>query len=360
MDDFRELVEAVASRAAEVVARLNLGGPIGPSGRERTTIDQAAEALLAVEPRVLAVVAQRLRASCTLSSSGAATWASSFSLGADAAVSIQRSGRAREEALRRLSLSPDPRVVPFLLLRLDDIVPQVRVLAGEAVRARLLPGYAAVFARSLGLITVLGGRQRGQVRAVREFLAAPAQRSALVALYNDPDPKVRVQAFRLSLEGDPEVVLRALVDPAPSVWLWAARVLCSGQVPVPVRLRGLPRLENSRAPRVRLMALQAIDRTPRELEERWLFDAHSSVRYEARVRLKAAAPEQSYSRPRKLAIALLQASSTPPSQLVGALGTLADVGRGEDVLLIEGFLAMNGPVRREARRTLGILRGLHG
>ncbi|MGC4119526.1 MAG: hypothetical protein QM765_34140 [Myxococcales bacterium] len=349
-------MEVALGRGLAVIEELNLRGESSP---------ELASALLDVPPLALAVVAQRFRASATLSPFGAMSWSSRAADAAvDAAVSLQRNGRARELAVQRLAAAAEPKVVPFLLLRLDDIVPAVRASAAEAVLSRLQAENAPTFARCLGLLAVLARRQRGQaaaaVRGVREFLASPEQWRLLADQFRDPDGTTRLEAFKLALTGDPDVVLLALADSDPGVRRWAMRTLCSRQVSSEVRHRGLPFLESSRDARVRLMALKA--RAPElsagALEARWLFDAHSSVRLEARKLLTALAPDRPVTRSRELAIAALKKPETPAAVRVGALGTIADLGRSADIALVAPFLDEPGAVRREAKRTLRILETL--
>jgi hypothetical protein len=146
-----------------------------------------------------------------------------------ALLSMHRSGFLRELALQVLAASTDSRVVPFLLLRADDIVPGLRRNAEEAVAARLRPEHATAVARSLGIIELLAARVRGGggtlVRSIRDFLAEPAQREALVLASRDEDASVRRAAFELRLRtergerGEPvAVVLReALADEDPRI-----------------------------------------------------------------------------------------------------------------------------------------------
>jgi len=345
-------------RCLQIIQELNLRGAVSPG---------LAEPVLETEPLALTVIAARMRKEATLSPYGMLSWSSGAGTQTvDAVVSLQRNGQARELAVRRLSEGDDSRVIPFLLLRLDDSVPAIRARAAEAVLSRLRPAHAAMFGRCVGLLAALSRRQRGQaaaaLRGVRDFLSAPAQWHELAKLFRSSEPRTRLEAFRLAFPGDPEVVLLALPDADPRVRLWAMRTLCSRSISSELRCRGLPTLEASRDYRVRLMALKAgaAGRTAEELEARWLFDAHSSVRLEARMMLGALVPERPPSRTRERALAALLSLAASPAQRTGALGTLADLGRAEDIELVKQFLGEPGPVRKEARRTLRILGGLGG
>jgi hypothetical protein len=65
-----------------------------------------------------------------------------------ALLSTHRSGYVRELALGHLADSSEEIVVPFLLLRVDDIVPGLRATAESALLARLQPRFAPAFGRS--------------------------------------------------------------------------------------------------------------------------------------------------------------------------------------------------------------------
>ena len=62
--------------------------------------------------------------------------------------SMHANGFVREEAVRRLGLFHDGSELPYLLLRLNDWVTQVRQLAHDAIRDRINPDYAESFVRN--------------------------------------------------------------------------------------------------------------------------------------------------------------------------------------------------------------------
>ncbi|MES9553549.1 MULTISPECIES: hypothetical protein [unclassified Streptomyces] len=61
-----------------------------------------------------------------------------------ALMSFDRSGYLREAGVARLAGTDDPFAVPFLLLRLNDPVEQVRVPSQDAVAARLAPEHVGL------------------------------------------------------------------------------------------------------------------------------------------------------------------------------------------------------------------------
>ncbi|MCA9536245.1 MAG: hypothetical protein KC593_21315, partial [Myxococcales bacterium] len=154
-----------------------------------------------------------------------------------ALLSTHRNGYVREVALHVLTDSGQPWVLPFMLLRCDDIVASLRASATAAVQRSLHPRYADALASSLGLLAQLAERQRGGggsvVPSVRSFLAEPPQRPALLRASHDADPRVRRLAYALRLaqpvgESPLEVLSAALGDPAIGVHTWAARTAISG------------------------------------------------------------------------------------------------------------------------------------
>lgn len=278
-------------------------------------------------------------------------------VGAAALLSLHRSGYVREIALDVLARAPEPFVVPFLLLRADDIVDALAARAFAAVEARLRPEYTATFVRSLRIVELLRGRRRGgaRVRRIREFLAGEPIAS------DDPDPLVRRLAFGLRLEREARALVldRALADPDTAVRLWAARTAISRATTDDEKRALLPALEASRSAWTRCLALRArtrLDPSDAPLEAA-LLDPHAAPRHLARTLLNARHPARAPSATREAALAVLR-PETGAARLTGALGALADVGRATDAEAVARFLGHPvARVRAEARRTARLLAG---
>lgn len=277
-----------------------------------------------------------------------------------ALLSMHRSGYIRELAVRHLATANDDLVVPFLLLRADDIVPSTRSLAEAAISARLDPAHTAALARSLGIVEVLRRRQRGAggplVRAVDDWLLQDVCREALVVASDASGLAVRRAALRLRLRAGPRrpVLERALSDGDTGIRLWAARAAATS--PNDADKRALvPLLEASRSAWTRLLGLRArakldVDDGPLE---RALLDPHAAVRYAARTLLRARHPERAFGETRRAALAVLGDPRVSTAAVVGSLGALADVGLAVDVGLLARFVVdPRARVRIEARRTL--------
>lgn len=85
--------------------------------------------------------------------------ASDFLLGV---ASFHNNGYVRESALEMLSRVRSGIELPFVLLRLNDWVPQIRRIAADAISARLETDYASHFIRKLWLVSRLRSCGRGE------------------------------------------------------------------------------------------------------------------------------------------------------------------------------------------------------
>ncbi len=282
-----------------------------------------------------------------------------------AILSMHRSGYVRELALAHLEHAKAPRVVPFLLLRADDIVPALRERAEKAIEVRLRPDLADTFARCLGIVEMLRGRSRGGggplVRHVQDFLAQPECREGLALACSDEDAVVRRAAFALRLRGEPavHVLASALADRDTHIRHWAARTAISRVTTDEDKRALVPLLAASRSAWTRSLALRArehFDRSDDFLEEA-LLDHHEAVRYLAMTLLRKRHPDRAFGETRKRALAILASKSAPVRELVGALGALADVGLAGDASEVARLLEDPRPsVRAEAARTSSMLR----
>lgn len=280
-------------------------------------------------------------------------------------LSLHRSGYVRESALELLAESTDAVVVPYLLLRADDIVAALREQAERSLLARLRPADSLAFARALPLVEALRSRIRGRRSAVAAkvdaLLLAPSGHAALDEASTDRDPLVRQACLALRLRlGAPLVVLRqALADGDLRVRMWAARMAVAKHVAAAVRLALVPVLEASTSARTRALAVHAraqLDPNDEPLEAS-LLDPHALVRLVARTQLRARHPDRPFGAPRRRALAVLHDAGASVPALVGALGTLADVGTSEDLTAVSAFAAHpRARVRHEAERTRDHLR----
>ena len=98
-------------------------------------------------------------------------------------ASFHGCGYVREQAVELLAKIFDGSELPYLLIRTNDWVAQVRCAALEAIRARITPEYAGYFVNNLMLIERLQHSARydhtEQVCRIFQLLQQPDTRSAL-------------------------------------------------------------------------------------------------------------------------------------------------------------------------------------
>ncbi|WP_329199597.1 hypothetical protein [Streptomyces sp. NBC_01435] len=274
-----------------------------------------------------------------------------------ALMSFDRSGYLREAGVARLAGTDDPFAVPFLLLRLNDPVEQVRVLSQDAVAARLGPGHVGLLVELLPLIDGLRRRRRaGRVLAAVEELL---HRGGMEALWNgarSDDPLIRESSLRWLARTDPVAAAgTAFTTRDPALWQWAARTATSPRLTPAEQDALLPLLEGSSSPRIRLRALRARARQPHGEAQlrRAVLDPDARIRYHARATLYARGHTDLAPRVYRDALA---PAAVPDTTAIGALGGLADLGAARDVPRILDFTAHpKARVRAEAWRALSIL-----
>jgi len=208
------------------------------------------------------------------------------------------SGYVREAALRRL-MSEDRSVLalPYLLLRVNDWVEQVRTVAKAGVKMLLAPKHAAAWVPVLGLIDQLRARSRVDhawlTDAVTELLLRPESRSELLTAVRSGDRLVARWAFRAAMtlpDADRATfVSLALESGDPVVRLHAAGAV-RAWVGCPDRARFLANMTSDRFMPVRREALYAaLDDTPerrRTALRAAMLDRHASMRHAARFYLR--------------------------------------------------------------------------
>jgi HEAT repeat protein len=145
-------------------------------------------------------------------------------------ASFHSSGYVREAAVEKLALQRMGKELPFLLIRLNDWVMQVRDTAARAVRARIEPAYAVHFLANIALVLRLracGRVDRQFVDEVRGLLKRPECKDLLQAAMASKDRAIRRISFQLAAEADPSArasIIRAVMtDPDAVARSWAVR-----------------------------------------------------------------------------------------------------------------------------------------
>jgi hypothetical protein len=140
-------------------------------------------------------------------------------------ASFHPSGYVREAAVEWLDALAAGRELPFLILRLNDWVPQVADRALAAVRRRLTSTHAAKLVEAFPLFLALRRSTRRDHQAVVDdvlaFLRHPGQRDAVAVGMQSPDRVVRRTCFQLARDAAGarmDVLLAAaLRDPDPAI-----------------------------------------------------------------------------------------------------------------------------------------------
>jgi HEAT repeat protein len=119
-------------------------------------------------------------------------------------MSSHASGFKRENAVRRLGMLGDPTAIPYLIVRANDWVPQVRAAARDALRKLLRAGSGEAFVASLPAImhlqTCTRDDHRELMQAVQDFLLHEENAPHLMAGLNSLDAQIARLATRLLVE----------------------------------------------------------------------------------------------------------------------------------------------------------------
>jgi len=212
-------------------------------------------------------------------------------------ASFHSSGYVREAAVKRLALITSGAELPFLLLRVNDWVVNVREAAYDAIRARFKPDYARSFIQNLALVSRLGqaGRSdpRPLVQAIYQLLQSRECRTALLESLLSDDRFIKRASFKLALsacEADlPEVVRKALDQKDTVVRVWAAQTVSSAFTGATLdhflTLMKHDKFTPVRRETLRILVRQNSAALLVELHAA-LLDTHASMREEARYHLR--------------------------------------------------------------------------
>src|SRR5260370_306373 len=116
---------------------------------------------------------------------------------------MHRSGYVREAALRLLAETKDGTDLPYLFIRLNDWVAEIRRFAESAIAERLRPQSAPGLVELLPLVRHLGRWSRAEQdmeSRINEVLSAPESRQAMLSGLRSNDVEVRRAVARLLIE----------------------------------------------------------------------------------------------------------------------------------------------------------------
>lgn len=256
-------------------------------------------------------------------------------------VSFHYSGYVREAAVRELATQHTGEELPFLLIRLNDWVSEVRAAAEGAIRERIAPEYAVHLLANIGLVLRLracGRVDKHFVDDVCSLLKRPECKGILQAGMTSNERTIRRISFQLAAEADPSTrtaIIRAvLTDPDAVARSWAVRHflldVTSEELPTIVEP-----LLNDRFMPVRRDALWAVatkrpDLAARPLR-RALLDSHVSMRETARQFLTVAGIAD------VRAFYLEAIERGVDKQRFAAICGLGEVGAASDVALLSAY-----------------------
>jgi len=145
-------------------------------------------------------------------------------------ASFHFSGYVRQAAVAELASQRTGKELPFLLIRLNDWVSQVREAAAKEVRARIEPDYAVHLLANISLVLRLrhcGRVEKKFVDDICVLLKRAECRDVLQVGTKSKDKTVRRISFRLAAEAEPSsrtAIIRAVMtDPDAVARSWAVR-----------------------------------------------------------------------------------------------------------------------------------------
>ena len=280
------------------------------------------------------------------------------------AMSFHWSGYVREAAVRQLAQIRTGDELPFLLIRLNDWIPQVRTAARQTIQDRTTPAYAHHFAGNLRLLQQLLIWERIDhstfLRWILEYLRKPECSAALDQRLSSPNPVDRRLAFELLARPDYEELAsllgKASQDADPMIRLWAIRK-ARNYLPPETLLSMATKAMSDRYAAIRAQAVYAhVEHGPTEVISGtlrpFLLDRSASLRSLARFHLATREPIDFANFYRELI------ASDRPSKRAMAIESLGEVGTTSEADLIQKCLAEAHPgVRAASIRALSRLDG---
>jgi HEAT repeat protein len=268
-------------------------------------------------------------------------------------LSCHSSGYIREAAVRELAQLNSGAELPFLLLRLNDWVGNVREIARTLVFARIRHEYAFAFVKWLPLVLRLRVTRRGRneeiIERVKELFQSPEAAHLLEAGRGSEDRLTRRFCYEASFgrhhECGDALLARALLDSDFHIRVIATRAL-GHRAPSPENQKMIETALRSPFSRVRYEALRSYaEKYPEAAEAeltRALLDPNISIREEAQFYLNRAA---------KFSVRefyIEQIATSSGKTLASSLSGLGEVGRKEDSALLSQYLAAKQPLVRAA------------
>jgi len=256
-------------------------------------------------------------------------------------VSFHYSGYVREGAVRELATQRTGKELPFLLIRLNDWVSEVRAAAEGAIRERIVPEYAVHLLANISLvlrIRACGRVDKQFVDDVCGLLKRPACKETLQAGMASKDRIIRRISFQLAAEADPSTrvasIRAVLTDPDAVARSWAVRhflpEVTAEELPAIIEPLLNDRFMPIRRDALWVVATKRPDLAARPLR-RALLDNHVSMREAARQFLAVAGIADA----RAFYIEAIEHGAD--KQRFSAICGLGEVGAASDVSLLSAY-----------------------
>ncbi|HET6248192.1 MAG TPA: hypothetical protein VFE47_10885 [Tepidisphaeraceae bacterium] len=276
-------------------------------------------------------------------------------------MSFHGSGFVREAAVRELADHHAGAELPFLLIRLNDWVSQVRGNAAKAVAQRIRVDYAPHFLRCLPLIDRIREQKREDHRemigAILELLRSEECRPVLRGGLQGQERQTCRMVFQLLVEPPADDLSPILHESTRSndavIRLWAARILRQKLEGESLR-EMLERFSEDRFMPVRREALYGfVERLPSMASNRSraaLLDPHASTRDLARFFLRQTGDRDFAGYYRE------HLTETDGRKLAAAIAGLGETGAAEDAADLQRFASHpDSRVRRAAIRAIAAM-----
>lgn len=208
-------------------------------------------------------------------------------------LTMHWSGYIREAAVRKMIEHDQPYTFPYLLLRLNDWVPEIRDLAKLALERKRKPEYAKLWMEHIILVERLRicGRDLFEewIESIHNLLRQKECRYVIHSARLSPDAYIRRLAFRISVEAEETdngmIIEQALRDDDPSIRRWAAQRV-DGMLSGQQLKEALLRMQQDSVPFIRRESLASLaamfPADASEIIPRRLLDPNLSVRDTAR------------------------------------------------------------------------------
>ncbi len=280
-------------------------------------------------------------------------------------LSLHPNGHIREQAIERLC-GGQASALRFLLLRLNDWVPQVRSAADRAVRARLTAEHLSEWLEVVGLLDALQSRSRHDHRwlneAVAKLMCSSGSTQTLERALGSGERRVARWAMNAAMTL-PDTKRRRFIDLGLANVDPVCRNIAASEVrrwtACPGRAALLQCMRENRLMHIRREALYAMVDAPTAARIAWLqeslLDAHRSIREAARHFLRSDVPEFDARAPYTRELACDSAAN-----LRAAIAGLGETGGPDDCEWLTPFIEhADATIASAAVRAIAQLDGEH-